>query len=205
MTPTMDGSPASRPGPEEDIQTLERLREGDLEAMTQLVERFQTEMVGFFYNNCWDHLLAEELAQSVFVKVFTARERYQATAQVRTFLYRIAHNVWIDHLRRQRRTVSLDASRDEEGGTLKDLLMAAPSGPDEADVLERAGTIRSRVREALEQLPSGQREVFLLANNHDMKYQEISRILSIPEGTVKSRMFAAIRTLREKLKDLVEP
>ena len=53
-------------------------------------------------------------------------------------------------------------------------------------------------------LPEGQREVFVLANNHGMKYQEISAVLGIPEGTVKSRMHNAVRALRDDLQDLVE-
>ena len=181
---------------------MERIRDGDEDAVLGLVARFQHELVGFFYHLSWDQLIAEELAQDVFVNVFRSRARYQATAKVRTFLYRIAHNLWIDHLRRQKHHLSLDAEFGEQSLRLVDVLKA-PDAPE--DNTGRDHTIRTRVQEALANLPEGQREVFILANNHGMKYQDIAAVLHIPEGTVKSRMHHAVRVLRDELADLVTP
>jgi RNA polymerase sigma-70 factor, ECF subfamily len=180
---------------------MERIRDGDQEAVIVLVERFQHELVGFFYNQCWDQLVAEELAQDVFVNVYRSRSRYQATAKVRTYLYRIAHNLWIDHLRRQKHHLSLDAEFGEQSLRLVDVLKA-PS--DKEDDSGQARIVRERIHDALENLPEGQREVFVLANNHDMKYHDIAEILRIPEGTVKSRMHNAVRALRDELTDLID-
>jgi RNA polymerase sigma-70 factor (ECF subfamily) len=189
-----------------EVALMERLRDGDEEALVLLVERYQRELVGFFYHLCWDQLVAEELAQDVFVNVFRARARYTASARVRTYLYRIAHNLWIDHLRRHRRQLSLDAEMGEESLRLVDCLAAPASAiVSDEDERTRAELIRTRVQAALELLPEGQRAVFVLANNHGMKYQEIATVLSIPEGTVKSRMHNAVRTLRDELADLVAP
>jgi RNA polymerase sigma-70 factor (ECF subfamily) len=193
--------PAARARDEADVRLMERIRDGDQEAVIALVERFQNELVGFFYHLCWDQLVAEELAQDVFVNVYRSRERYQATAKVRTYLYRIAHNLWIDHLRRQKRHLSLDAEIGEQSLRLGDVLKAPPLPEDTSG---RDHVIRSRVHEALGNLPEGQREVFVLANNHGMKYQEIAAVLHIPEGTVKSRMHNAVRALRHELSDLIE-
>lgn len=188
---------------------LERLRAGDETALDQLVQRYQRELVGFFYHLCWDQLVAEELAQDVFVNVFRARSRYSPLAKVRTYLYRIAHNLWIDHLRRRRGHLSLDAEMGEDSLRLVDCLAApessAADGVGGAETAARAESIRTRVQAALELLPEGQREVFVLANSHGMKYQEIAGVLGIPEGTVKSRMHNAVRTLRDELADLVAP
>jgi RNA polymerase sigma-70 factor (ECF subfamily) len=192
---------AARARDEADVRLMERIRDGDQEAVIALVERFQHELVGFFYHLCWDQLVAEELAQDVFVNVYRSRERYQATAKVRTYLYRIAHNLWIDHLRRQKRHLSLDAEIGEQSLRLVNVLKA-PDQPE--DTGGRDHVIRSRVHEALGNLPEGQREVFVLANNHGMKYQEIAAVLHIPEGTVKSRMHNAVRALRHELSDLIE-
>jgi RNA polymerase sigma-70 factor (ECF subfamily) len=182
---------------------MARIRDDDTTAVDALVERFQHELVGFFYNLCYDQLIAEELAQDVFVNVYRARARWQPTARVRTWMYRIAHNRWIDHCRRRHDGISLDAERDDGGFRLGDAMAAPDAGP--ADDPQRAATIRTRVQSALDLLPAGQREVFILANNQGLKYNEISGILGIPEGTVKSRMHHAIRTLRDELADLVEP
>lgn len=188
---------------DEDIAIMERIRDDDREAVVELVRRFQNELVGFFYHQCFDSLLAEELTQDVFVNVYKSRARYQATAKVRTFLYRIAHNLWIDHLRRNRHhLVSLDAEYGGSNLRLVDVL-DAPS-----DTRADAGhddLLRRRIQQAVALLPEGQREVFVMANHQGMKYQEIAQILGIPEGTVKSRMHNAVRHLRDELADLVEP
>jgi RNA polymerase sigma-70 factor, ECF subfamily len=188
---------------DDDIALMERLRDDDREAIVELVRRYQNELVGFFYHQCFDQLLAEEMAQDVFVNVYKSRHRYQATAKVRTFLYRIAHNLWIDHLRRQKHhTVSLDADYGGSSLRLVDVL-DAPS--DELHDERSENHLRDRIQQAITLLPDGQREVFVLANNQGMKYQDIAQALGIPEGTVKSRMHSAVRHLRDELADLVEP
>lgn len=200
--PPMTDVPAPATILDADQQVMARIREGDQEAVVTLVERYQHELTGFFYHLSWDQLIAEELAQDVFVNVYRSRERYQATAKVRTYLYRIAHNLWIDHLRRQKRHVSIDAELGDESLRLVDVLQAP--GGEARDHEDRDELIRARIQEALTDLPEGQREVFILANNHGMKYQDISVTLGIPEGTVKSRMHNAVRSLRDALGDLVE-
>ena len=183
-----------------DVAVMERIKADDQEAVVELVGKYQSEFVGFFFHLCWDQLVAEELTQDVFVNVYRSRARYVATARVRTYLYRIAHNLWIDHLRRRRRHFSLDAGDDEDGPRFGDSF-AAPAIHDGA---ARDVRIRDRVQQALDLLPAGQREVFVLANNHGMKYQDIAGVLGIPEGTVKSRMHNAVRALRDELADLLE-
>lgn len=188
---------------ESDSQVMERLRDGDNEALAIIVERYQDELVGYFYHHCWDQLTAEDLTQTVFIKLFRARERYHHSAKLRTYLYRIAHNAWIDHIRRQQHhVVSIDAEYGAHEGQLRNSL-ADPRAADPGDAGQNH-LIRTRIHEAVESLSESQRSVFILANNQDMRYQEISEVLGIPEGTVKSRMHAAIRRLRELLADLVD-
>ena len=197
------GQDPRRGTPEDDIRIMERIRDDDRQAVVELVERYQHELVGFFYHQCWDQLLAEELAQDVFVNVYRARHRYQATAKLRTWLYRIAHNLYIDHIRRQRHgNVSLNAEIGGASLRLVDVL-AAPASAD-PDATSEA-QITGRIQQAVAALPAGQRDVFVLANNQGMKYQDIAEVLGIPEGTVKSRMHSAVRFLRDELQDLIEP
>ncbi len=178
---------------------MARVRDGSEAALEDLVALYQGELLGFFFHLSFDQLVAEELAQDVFVKAWHARSRWVPTATVRTWLYRIAHNRWIDHLRTRRHLASLDAG-DEAGDRLSATIPATAA----ATVEDDPGRVQARVQEALDLLPAGQREVFVLANNHGLRYHEISEILGIPEGTVKSRMHHAVRALREELADLVE-
>ena len=193
---------AKRRMADDDVRIMERIRDDDREAVVELVGRYQNELVGFFYHQCWDQLIAEELAQDVFVNVYRSRARYQPTAKVRTYLYRIAHNLWIDHIRRHRHhQVSLDAEVGESALRLVDVLKAPAEAEHDTGEDDR---VRTRIQLAVAALPEGQREVFVLANNHGMKYQDIAQVLSIPEGTVKSRMHAAVLFLRDELQHLVE-
>jgi RNA polymerase sigma-70 factor (ECF subfamily) len=184
---------------------MERMREDQAadEALAELVRRYQDELVGFFYHHCWQQLTAEELAQTVFIKMYQARSRWQPTAKVRTYMYRIAHNAWIDHVRKAARNkqVSLDAEYGSNGLRLVDAMESRDSNASESS----EANIRVRIEEAVDALPEGQQAVFVLANNQNMRYAEISEVLGIPEGTVKSRMHNAVRHLRNALKDLVEP
>ncbi|MFW5829654.1 MAG: RNA polymerase sigma factor [Planctomycetota bacterium] len=185
-----------------DARLFERLRDdedGDA-ALAALVERFQHELVGYFYNQCWRQDVAEELAQTVFIKIYQARARYQADAKARTYLYRIAYHAWIDHVRHRarQRAVSLEQPLGSGSTTLGETLPA----PSELDVDEQRH-LRHRIEQAVQALPESQRSVFVLANNHDLKYQDIAEILAIPEGTVKSRMYHAVRRLRDSLQDLI--
>jgi RNA polymerase sigma-70 factor, ECF subfamily len=190
--------------PDSDIRIMERIRDDDREAFVELVKRYQHELVGFFFHLCWDQLQAEEMAQDVFVNLYHARHRYQATAKLRTYVYRIAHNRWIDQLRRQRTHahISLNAEVGTSALRLMDVIKAQPESA--ADGAGRDHQLRGRIQQAVDNLPEGQREVFVLAYNQNMKYQDIGSVLGIPEGTVKSRMHNAVRFLRDELQDLLE-
>jgi RNA polymerase sigma-70 factor, ECF subfamily len=195
-------SPEPRHVSDPDCVVMERIRADDREAVVELVRKYQHELVGFFYHQSWDQLVAEELAQDVFVNVYRARARWVPTAKVRTWIYRIAHNLWIDHLRRHRHHhTSLDAEVGESGLRLVELI-EAPAAPEPDD--GQAPRVRARIQQAVAALPEGQREVFTLANHQGMKYQDIANVLGIPEGTVKSRMHSAVRQLRDELADLVD-
>lgn len=184
-----------------DRTLMERMRANDQEAMVDLVRRFQNELVGFFYNLCWNQTLAEELAQDVFVNCWKARERWQPTAKIRTWLYSIAHNRWIDECRRRHRHIHHSDDLSDHGLRFSDMVSPRQNAAPDTRDLER---IRHRVQTAIEALPEGQRAVFVLANQQGLKYSEICEILHIPEGTVKSRMHSAVRQLRDDLVDLLE-
>jgi len=189
MMTTLAAMPQSSDDPEQHLMVAVRSGvDGSVEA---LVGRFQDELVGFFYHQCWDQGVAEELAQDVFVNAYRARERWVPSARVRTWLYRIAHNRWIDHLRRQRPHRSLsDIAVDDLEAPMQSLAMD--------------GSVRERLQAAVAALPDGQRVVVGLVVDGQLPYAEVARVLAIPEGTVKSRMFHAVRQLRTALGDLWE-
>lgn len=180
-----------------------RAREGDPEAFSQLYDRWSGPILRWFFHSCHDREAAEDLMQETFLRVWRAAPRYEVRARFSTFLFQVARNLWINErakvLRRPLK-VSLDAPRDgEDDGPTRadDLDSGVPLPPEE---VVRAETGR-RIRAAVEGLSGKLREVFVLAGFEEMPYREVAEILGIPEGTVKSRMWAAVRQLRGALEE----
>ncbi len=186
---------------------MEAFQHGDQEAFTQLYERHLQGLLNFFFRLSWDHALAEDLTQEVLLRIFRHAQNWTPQAKFKTFLYRVAKNLWIDHLRsahtRKSKTSLYNSDPDQEGRHYIDMLPSElkPVGRN-LEYQERY----SQIMQALDQLPDEQRMVFVLAEVEHMGYQEISDVMEIPLGTVKSRMHIAVKKLRELLKDLlIEP
>ena len=179
-----------------------RTGRGDIEAFEALVCRHEARLVNYFFRLHWDRHRAEDQAQEVFLRLFTHAREYRPTARFTTYVYRIAHNFWVDDLRRskhERGSVSLDAE-GEDGSSLAELVVGAGGdyGGDPAGDARKEEVVEA-VIEAVDSLSDDQKAVFVLGEVRGMRYVEIGRILGIPEGTVKSRMHAAIIRLRKRL------
>lgn len=181
-----------------DADLMLAFQQGKRDAFEKLVLRHQVGLFNFFFRMTGDRELAEDLTQEVFFRVYSHARSYVRSAKFTTYLYRIAKNAWIDHLRRIKRRgrmASLD-KEDENGLNFYDRLSAESEDPDAR--LEREDTSRM-IEEALDTLPEEQRICFVLSEVQGMKYAEISETLEIPVGTVKSRMHVAMQRLREFL------
>ncbi|MHC4506797.1 MAG: RNA polymerase sigma factor [Planctomycetota bacterium] len=181
-----------------DEELMVRAGRGEVGAFEALVRRHEAGVINYFFRLHWDRYRAEDQAQEVFLRLFTHARDYVPTARFTTYVYRIAHNYWVDELRRYRRErgqVSLDAE-DAEGSRLGEIVAA---GTDDPAGSARKEEVVEAVIEAVDTLSDDQKAVFVLGEVRGMRYAEISRILDIPEGTVKSRMHAAVRKLRRRL------
>ncbi|MFH2000993.1 MAG: sigma-70 family RNA polymerase sigma factor [Planctomycetota bacterium] len=174
-----------------------RFAQGDDSAFELLVERHEKEMMNFFYRLTGEPYLAEDLTQDLFLKVFRYRKSYRPQSTFRYFLFQIARNMWIDLYRKRKvrpRELSLEAPTQRNGSSV-DFDAAHP------DCKPQDGLIRNEQIEALNravaQLPEKQREVVALSFEGKLKYAEIAEILGVPEGTIKSRMHAAVKNLRD--------
>ncbi len=174
------------------IELMLRVKRGDEEAFELLCEQFRRQLTGFFYSLCWNYHASEDCAQEVLLKVWLARDRYEAAAKFSTYLFRIARNHWFATLRTRKcrpeplyleETWQAEASEDDLGRLL----------------ISRY--VDRRIRQAVSELPDRYRLVFVLSHFQDMKYAEIAEVLEIPVGTVKSRMSTAVRMLREELRE----
>jgi len=179
-------------------------KEGDSEAFVALYDRYTRPLINFFYKMCYDRALAEDLTQETFLRLLRFRTRYRPEATFRTFIYTVARNLWIDRHRSKKaapKTISAELRVQEDGATIGDMVPGREQGVVKRLADKEAADL---VRTAVEDLPEGQRMVFLLAEAQGLKYREISEILEIPIGTVKSRMNAAISRLRGLLGRVVQ-
>lgn len=178
---------------------LAAFRDGDAAAFTTMVHAFQPRLVHFFYRLCWDRDRAEDLTQDLFLKLLRGANRYTEEGKLATYVFRVATNLWIDHyrsVRPQPRFSSLDQVLVEGEPNL-----TSPHRSEEASPLSSviSGEERDALRCGIEKLTVPHRLVFELAVFQEMPYGEISQVLDIPVGTVKSRMHNAVHALKDLL------
>jgi len=175
---------------------LVALGRGESEPFEAFVLSETTTFLAFFLRLGADRSEAEDLVQDVFVKLFRHAATYRQEERFAAFAFRIARNAWIDRTRRKRRAPPLRDERSLDGNGPESEPIWPGSGP--AVELVR-GEDALRLRAALSDLPEAQRLVFELGVLQELPYGDIAEILDIPVGTVKSRMFHAVRKLREAL------
>jgi RNA polymerase sigma-70 factor (ECF subfamily) len=177
-----------------DHDLVARALDGSQDAYREIVLRYQKPVLSLLLRMVRQRELAEELAQEAFIKAFRALARFDASRRFSSWLFKIAHNTAIDHLRRSRLdTDSLDAETFDDGPSLHDRMadeQAAP--PDEA--VERRDLLQA-IERAVARLRPDYREIVLLRFIQDFSYQEIAEILDLPLGTVKTNIHRARKEL----------
>jgi RNA polymerase sigma-70 factor (ECF subfamily) len=186
-----------------DVQLMLGVKAGDDESFELLLQRYRMPLVNFLYRMVRDAATAEDLAQEVFLRVYRARKKYAATAKFTTWMFRIATNVALNAIRdgRHRQAeLSIDAAPEGDEQQPLDVRDARPSAVERLMERDRAAFIQR----AIAALPEKQRVAVLLHKYHELDYDEIARILECSEPALKSLLFRAYETLREKLAPLVE-
>lgn len=166
---------------------LARCQQGDPEAFDLLVSEMAPRLKGYFLRQGAEAATADDLAQNVFVRVLQSLDRYRPAGRMGAYFLRIARNLWIDHTRRTRRL-----RRVEDQPEWSD---ARPGPLEAAETGDRA----AQVQAALAELDRDARELLELAVLQKLPYKEVAELLEVPIGTVKSRVFYALRRLRERL------
>lgn len=175
-----------------DEELLQRVREGDPEALEGLVRRYHRPLLHFAVRFLNDPDAADDVVQETFLRVLQAAGRWRPTAKVSTWLYAIAANLCRDELKRARRG-------QEESWEQREEELADPAPSPETQALNNLKA--TKVRAAVRRLPLSQRQIVILYHYQDLSHREIAQICRCPVGTVKSRLHHAHRKLREWLAD----
>ncbi len=176
-----------------DERLLVASRGGDREAFRQLIERHREDLLRFLVRFLGSRTAADDVFQETFLQVHLAADTFDADRRFRPWLYAIAANKARDFHRRAKRRAAMSLSTPigpaGEGAGLIDLMAAETQSP---DAPSETSEIQQRVKRVVDEMPAHYREILLLAYFQKMSYHQIAECLSIPLGTVKSRLHAAV-------------
>ena len=190
-------------GDPSDVELMLRVKGGDREAFSVLVQRYRKPLMNFIYRFTTDPGVSEDLTHEVFLKAFQAAPKYEPTAGFSTWLYRIATNAALNHIRDHKPQLScpIDDTHENQGNHFT-FEVRDPRALAEDELIERERV--AQIRKALSGLPENQRLAVVLTKYQDLSIRETAQILKLPETAVKSLIFRAYSSLREQLIPLVE-
>jgi RNA polymerase sigma-70 factor (ECF subfamily) len=179
-----------------DGELLEKAIAGGEDGFEELVRRYQRSITNYVYRMVGNYDAALDVTQEVFIKVYNSMRRYSSEYKFSTWLYKIAHNAAIDHLRRNSNHVgqSLETESPGEGGAYQRQFESKRPSP---EIERQQSEWREEIASIVKCLPTGYRELIVLRHTHDLSYDEIAEITNLPLGTVKNRLFRAREMMRE--------
>jgi RNA polymerase sigma-70 factor (ECF subfamily) len=180
---------------------IDRCRRQDMDAFGKLVDAYQNRVFGFVRRMVSNPEEAADVTQDVFIRAFQSFGRFDARSSVRTWLFRIAYNLCIDRARK------LDRSISEVG------MSASPDTDDQIDVADNRWQpemiamdveLQQAVEAGIRSMSEKLRTVLILHDREDTPYEEIAKIVGVPVGTVKSRLFLARAHLQTVLRNYLQ-
>lgn len=166
-----------------------RYQDGDIAAFEALYRRHNDSLYRYLLRLSLNHATAEDLFQEAWGKIINARQNYRPTARFSTYLFRVAHNCFIDYIRRNKRhTAEIDIDPD-----------LSPTTDDAPDHLTEKRLFRERLNRSLADLPEEQRDVFLLHEEAGLSIDAIAKVTGVNRETTKSRLRYAMKKLKTTL------
>lgn len=169
---------------DEDI--MRDVRDGNLQLLGNLFERYQTPLFNFFLRLTWDRALSEDLVQDVFFRILKFRQTYRGDTPFATWMYQIARNVRVDSFRK----------RKPESAFNEELMSSADTRPTPSEQLQTSEQ-EALLRRAMASLPDDRRELLVLTRYQNLTYEQVATLLDCQIGTVKTRVYRAMQELKQ--------
>ena len=186
-----------------DETLVARARDGDTQAYDELVRRYQSRIYALVYNMTSRNADAEDLVQEVFIKAYQSLHRFRGKASFYTWLYRIAVNRTINHMKKMRRRTGLSLD-DADLGIERDdayVELSSRESPFRDLSIEE---LKEKLNTALQKLSEKHRAVVVLHDIQGIPHEEIAKMIKRSPGTVRSRLFYARQLLQGELAEFVK-
>lgn len=194
---------AENPSAGEDAMLVKRVQAGEMAAFDQLIVKYRERLFSVVYNLTSNRDDANDLTQEAFIRAFRSISKFKGKSSFFTWLYRIAVNTTITHLKRSRKRRFFSFEQMDEEGPSADKLesLASRAKTDKPTYMRE---LQEKLNDALQKLSVKHRTVVVLYEIEGLSHQEIAEITKTSEGTVRSRLHYAKQQLRETLKDYLE-
>jgi RNA polymerase sigma-70 factor (ECF subfamily) len=188
---------------DEDLVVVRQVQAGDLGAFDRLIVKYRSRIYGVIYNLTSNREDAADLTQDTFIKAFQSIHRFQGQASFFTWLYRIAINSTLSHLRRNRSRsfFSLESINSEEPASRE--IIAALTDKTGADRDAHVRELQEKLNEAMQKLSINHRTVVTLYEIDGMSHQNIAEVMNCSVGTVRSRLHYAKQLLQAELQPYI--
>ncbi len=178
-----------------DTRLVAEALSGSEASFEALVQKYQRPIIAYVFRILGDYDSSLDVTQEVFIKVYNSLDKYSSEYKFTTWLYRIAHNAAIDHIRRH--SVTLQSIETENADGAYELQIESPLPSPEKE--REQNEWRTEIESVIRCLPVPYRNLILLRHSQDLSYDEIAEVTGLPLGTVKNRLFRA----REMMRDIL--
>lgn len=197
-TKTAITTPERQQEADADLIVVKQVQEGDVAAFDRLIVKYRERIFGVVYNLTANREDASDLTQDTFIKAFQAINRFQANCSFFTWLYKIAVNTTLTHLRKNRMRSFFSLERiNEEGGSAEVIERLTDKKGADRDTYLRE--LQEKLNEAMQKLSIPHRTVITLFEVDGLSHAEIAEIVGCSEGTVRSRLHYAKQFLQGEL------
>ena len=180
-----------------DEELISRFQNGDERAYVELVNRYKDRLLNFVFQFLGDIEQAEDVVQDTMLRLYEKKHYYKEIAKFSTWIYTIARNLANTELRKRKRTKTTYLSQ-----LSKERQFEIPAIQDDVDQSLQNEFINDRIQSAISNLPEHFKVVIILRDIQELSYEDISNIVEVPLGTIKSRINRARIQLQAELSDL---
>ncbi len=180
-----------------DEELVKRVKNGDVDAFEEIIAKYEKRVFSLIYNVTKNENEIEDLAQEVFIKVYKNIDKFQGKSSLYTWIYRITTNLCLDYIKKRREIIYIDEKIQYGDGEVDIQLSTNEKLQDE---LYEEKELKEKLQKSIDKLPDKQKMMIILRDIKGLSYEEISKILEMKLGTVKSQ----INRARIKLKEILE-